>query len=503
MDEVKLESIVDLAEVLTYQNDFQEILRLVSRKASEMLNAHTTLVMMINPLTHSTIRTLFRENNEAEGDTYSFLHTYLSGWVIDHDSGFVTEDISNDPRFRKGLLAGHHLKSIICVPLRVEGIITGTILVLNRKGGTVYDFDDLQFLEKFSAVVSPFLRNIQKIKDYFITQLPEDALINKYKASGLLGKSKSFLNLLRSLDAAANCDARVLLQGKSGTGKEMVARAIHNYSKRSNQKFIAIDCGAIPENLIESELFGHIKGAFTGAAGSRTGLFEEANHGTLFLDEISNLPLELQSKLLRVLQEGEIRPLGSNVTRKVDVRIISAASVSLKDSVNQQKFREDLFYRLMVYPIYIPLLMERREDIMLLANHFLQRFAKEQHKKAESFHEEIIDFMKNHEWTGNIRELENFIERIITLAPVNRKQIDKSMLPHEFQIELKSINRSRKKLDSKRSLDEILSDQEKEILQKSLKDNHWNQSMAARELGIHESTLRYKISKYNIKKEMF
>lgn len=502
MEDIRLGPVIDLAEILVYQSDFQEILRLITTTATGLLNANTVLVMMINPMTHATIQTLFRDHEEGDESSFNFLHTYLSGWVIDHNSGFCSEDINEDPRFRKDLPGYHKVRSAMCVPLRVEGIIIGTILVLNNRTGFIYSHEDLFFLQKFSAIVSPFLRNVQKIEDYFIPHLPEDALINKYNACGLFGKSKPFLELLRSVDSAANCDARVLLQGRSGTGKELIARAIHNFSKRNNQKFITIDCGAIPENLIESELFGHTRGAFTGAAGSRTGLFEEANNGTLFLDEISNLPIELQSKLLRVLQEGEIRPLGSNLTRKVNVRIISASSISLKDAVGQKKFREDLFYRLMVYPVYIPLLEERQDDIPLLANHFLKHFVREQQKKAEKFHEEIIDLMKYHQWTGNIRELENFIERLVTLTPADRRQIDKSILPREFHGELKNIYRNRKEPETTPLLHETLAAIETEILKRSLLKNNWNQSLSARELGIDESTLRYKISKYGIRRKM-
>jgi Nif-specific regulatory protein len=499
---LKNESIIELASLLTSQTDFHEVLRLVTNKAADLLNADTALIMMINPKTRETIKTIYKEGNEPDNRTYQFFHTYLSGWVIENNSGILSENIKEDQRFNKKVTENMALKSVMCVPFRIERIIIGTILLQNPENGAVFSKNDYAYLENLTLIVSPYLRNIQKIEEYFTTQIPDTALINKYAACGLLGKSKRFVELLRSVDAAANCDVRILLEGASGTGKEIIARAIHNFSQRSTQKFIAIDCGAIPEHLIESELFGHTKGAFTGAMGARTGLFEEANNGTLFMDEISNLPVEMQVKLLRVLQEGEIRPLGSNTIRRVNVRIISASSTPLKELVSKQKFREDLFYRLMVYPVHIPSLQERHEDIPLLAGHFLKRFTREQNKEAESFHEEIIDYMKHHAWTGNIRELENFVERMVAIVPRNQKQIATSALPREFQNELGDQKKKSSNIRSDKSLPQIISEYESKIIRQALVDSRWNQSVAANKLGIDESTLRYKITKYGLKKKV-
>jgi transcriptional regulator with GAF, ATPase, and Fis domain len=500
MNPLKLESILEMANVLASQSDFHEILRIVTEKASDLLKAETTLIMMINPRTRETIKTVYKETREQYKQRSQFIHTYFCGWVITHDSGFYSENIQEDARFEKELLKNMTLKSVMCTPLRVEGVIIGVLLVLNQSEGQSFYNDDFEYLEKFTAVASPFLRNVQKIEAYFSQKIPEDTLLIKYKVCGLLGKSKPFVELLRAIEAAAGCDARVLLQGKSGTGKELIAKAIHDFSKRNSHKFVAIDCGAISENLIESELFGHVKGAFTGAMNSRTGLFEEANNGTLFMDEISNLPMELQAKLLRVLQENEIRPLGSNTIRKVNVRIISASSEPLKELVNKQKFREDLFYRLMVYPVIIPSLEERQEDIPLLANHFIKLYAKQQNKQVKRFDESIIDFIKHHDWTGNIRELENFVERVVTLASKNQTQIDVGLLPPEFRYELKMMQKNRNQVQKTRSLAEILNTQEKQIVHQTLVNHKWNQSSAAKALGIDESTLRYKMKKYKIKK---
>jgi two-component system response regulator HupR/HoxA len=279
----------------------------------------------------------------------------------------------------------------------------------------------------------------------------------------------------------------------------LLSRAIHVYSQRSNKPFIAIDCGAIPQNLMESEFFGHKRGAFTGATSDRKGLMEETNGGTLFMDEISNLSFEMQSKLLRVLQEGEIRPVGSNQSRKVDVRIISAASSSLKEMVQDKLFREDLFFRLYVYPIQVPSLSERNEDIPLLANAFLKKFSSQQNKKVGLFHKEIMDYLTRGSWSGNIRELENQIERFVTYAPEEAEVLDLKMLPLEFRKEIKETILNTKPLNSIEPLQKRLDYYEEKFVQEALETFQWNQSKAARALKISESCIRKKIKKYGLK----
>jgi transcriptional regulator with PAS, ATPase and Fis domain len=322
--------------------------------------------------------------------------------------------------------------------------------------------------------------------------------LSKYGLLGLLGKSEKFIEMLQSIEAASHCDVRILLEGESGTGKELVARAVHELSSRRENKFVAIDCGAIQPNLVESELFGHIKGSFTGAAIDRKGLFEEANGGTLFMDEINNLPVDMQAKLLRVLQDEEIRPVGSNQNRKVNVRIITASSCSLHKLVNENKFREDLYYRLNVYPIHIPPLKDRIDDIPLLAEHFLKKFSIEQSKQIDGIHEEVLDYLRQRQWSGNVRELENFIQRLVTLITKNQKIIDKKILPPEFLKELKKLKKDFQEIPLSKSLSESLTDYEEELIRKILVSCKWNQSKAARLLNISEHDMRYKMKKLKI-----
>jgi formate hydrogenlyase transcriptional activator len=236
----------------------------------------------------------------------------------------------------------------------------------------------------------------------------------------LIGSSQGMRRVLNSVRMVAPTDSAVLIQGETGTGKELIARAVHDQSPRRHEPFVTVNCAAIPSGLLESELFGHERGAYTGALNSATGRFQLAHQGTLFLDEIGDMPLELQPKLLRVLQEQEFERLGSTRTIRVDVRIVAATNRDLSTMVQERRFRADLFYRLHVFPISLPPLRERRDDIPLLVRHFVEKYADRMNKQIHSIPEDVMEALKNHSWPGNIRELQNFIERstILTSGPV-------------------------------------------------------------------------------------
>jgi len=501
-DTQKLESLVELAAILAQQTDFQEILRVVAQKAASLLNAETAAIMMINPQTGQTVKTVLREGRDDAASKFHRAQTQVSGWMIKNQQPFASADLKADARFVQNLFEEIPVQSVLAAPLRLEGAILGTLLLFNLK---TFDNEQpatsnqqLSFLEKLAAIVAPFLRNVQKIQQYFVAPIPEETLRAKYEAVGLQGQSKKFIELLQAIEAAARCDVRVLLEGESGTGKELIARAIHQFSSRSDQPFVAIDCGAIPGNLIESELFGHVKGAFTGATTDRKGLLEAANGGALFMDEIANLPIDMQAKFMRVLQEGEIRPLGGNKTRQVDVRIITASSASLRKLVDNQKFREDLFYRLYVYPIYVPSLDEREEDIPRLATYFLKKFAKQQGKAVASFHDDLLEFLQHRHWAGNIRELENLVERLVTLAAPNMLILDGTILPADLGKEMKKFEASQLNTGAIKSLNESLAEYEEQVIRQALVANNWNIAQTSRALKIAEQTLRYKMGKLGI-----
>jgi DNA-binding NtrC family response regulator len=307
----------------------------------------------------------------------------------------------------------------------------------------------------------------------------------------LIGVSKAMEKVRRLIDAAAAYDCSVLITGESGCGKELVARQIQLQSARKDKPFVAINCAAIPENLIESELFGYRKGAFTGADRNKTGLFEEANHGTLFLDEINNAPLTLQAKLLRVLQDGTFYPMGETTPVAVDVRVLAASNRNIADLIQKGEFREDLYYRLMVMEIAVPALRERRDDIPLLAYYFLNKHCTRLNKPVSSITTEVLGALLRYDWPGNVRELENLVQRMIIMTESDKITLD--VLPHNLMGEKITPMRS---LDyvSPQSLDEI----EAYFIRKTLRECRGDRALAASILGIDKSTLWRKIKRYNL-----
>ena len=313
-------------------------------------------------------------------------------------------------------------------------------------------------------------------------------LIDSNQFDNIIGTSPIIKEVLRQTAQIAQSDATVLIQGESGTGKELIARAIHFNSPRKNKPFIAVNCPSIPSNLLESELFGHVKGAFTGAINDRIGKFEKADKGSIFLDEIGELPDELQSKLLRVLQEQIIEQLGAGIEKKIDIRIITATNRDLYKQIKNGKFREDLYYRIAVVPITLPSLRERKEDIPLLVTHFLDKFAPGKNIK---FDLKVIDVLQSYDWPGNIRELENLIERVLVFLQNDRITL-KDIPDFIFQTDKNEINTV---FEVDGSLDGI----QKEAIINALKKSDGNKSKAARNLNIPRHVLLYKIKKYNIR----
>jgi DNA-binding NtrC family response regulator len=343
--------------------------------------------------------------------------------------------------------------------------------------------------------------------------------VEQYQDS-LVGQSQPMQQVFKMIGRVSHSDAPVMITGESGSGKELVARAIHHYGNRSAQPFIAINCAAIPENLLESELFGHEKGAFTGAMSQRIGRFEQSHGGTLFLDEIGEMPLAVQSKILRVLQEGEFSRVGGNSVVKADVRIIAATNKTLEEEVAKKRFREDLFYRLNVVRVHLPPLRQRREDIRLLAEYFLKKIATQKHLPELTLSAEALKLMEEHAWPGNVRELENTIQRACVLATSD------VLLPKDIPLGANNRNDSENIIDlptrisspAKPTLDtavEILLDAaaqdttlqllpwlEREFTLFAMKRTKGNQVKAAKLLGVTRATLRKRIERYGITKEL-
>ena len=306
----------------------------------------------------------------------------------------------------------------------------------------------------------------------------------------IIGQSEIMKKVEQLVRKVGPTDTTVLVTGESGTGKELVARAIHRHSVRREKPFVVVDCGGLVENLFESELFGHVKGSFTGAIATKYGRFELANGGTLFFDEIGNISINIQTKLLRVLQEREITKVGSSQVIKVDVRIIAATNRDLEKAVEGETFREDLFYRLSVVPITLPALRERRDDIPLLANHFLQKYNKKRGKNIRSISEQATKALVGYDWPGNVRELENAIERAVVLS---ENDVIKPTDLFYYSLNVENASKS----DAAKA--KRLIDVEREHIAKTLKMFNGHRGKAAESLGIDRKTLRAKLEKYGIK----
>jgi two-component system, NtrC family, response regulator PilR len=325
-----------------------------------------------------------------------------------------------------------------------------------------------------------------------------DEIKGRYKLERLIGKSMPMHRVFDVIRKIAPARTSVLLIGESGTGKELAARALHELSGRDEKAFIAVNCGAIPEALIESEFFGHVKGAFTGANSDRTGLFEAAHGGTIFLDEIGELPVPMQVKLLRVLQERKVKRVGGVQEKEVDVRVVAATNRDLETEVEKGTFRQDLFYRLNVIQLRLPPLRERREDIPILVDHFVRKFSAEHGRKISSVDPDAMSAVMNHSFPGNVRELENLIERAVTLAPGDRILLD--TLPTLNSVSAVGANLGAEPAlpEAGIALEKVLEDFERGILIKALERTRGNRTEAARLLGVTFRSLRYRLSKLGI-----
>ncbi len=341
------------------------------------------------------------------------------------------------------------------------------------------------------AVAEKALERVKLLKEvaYFRSQR------DNIKFNNIIGKSKKIQEVYSIIEKVIKNDATVIISGESGTGKELVAQAVHYNSLRKQMPFIPINCASIPENLLESELFGHEKGAFTDANSQKLGMFELANEGTLFLDEISSLKLDMQAKLLRALDEKELQRVGGTKIIKVDVRIIVATNTDLKQAIKEAKFREDLYYRLNVVPIHLPPLRERKEDIPLLINHFFQSYNRAFRKELEGFTEKALEALADYDWPGNIRELKNIIERLVVLK--DSGMISTKDLPFDIFIKHKSA----RSFPGVGGLKAACRDFEKQYIEAVLEKVKGNQVKAAKILGIHRNALLYKMKGLKLRKQ--
>lgn len=381
----------------------------------------------------------------------------------------------------------------------VKKIHPETIVLLVTAFGTIetaisamregaYDYIAKPFrIDEIRILVKRALDQQRLMKEYAYLQA---GLKEKYRLENIVGRSNEMLEVYKTVAKVSDSRSTVLITGESGTGKELIARAVHHNSSRADRPFVAIHCAALPEQLIESELFGYVKGAFTGANAAKRGMFEEADTGTCFLDEIGDIPLSTQVKLLRVLQEKEIRRIGAEQTIKVDVRIIAATNANLEKLIAEGKFREDLYYRLSVVSIHLPPLRERKEDIELLAQHFLRKYSQESGSAPKAIYPGSMELLLKYSWPGNVRELENVLERAINLAQ------HELIMPEDLPEKLREQQPESPLALLSQHL--TMRDLEKKYLLLVLQENNWNYTISAEKLGISVRTIQRMVQRYKL-----
>ncbi|MEK6561068.1 MAG: nif-specific transcriptional activator NifA [Nitrospirota bacterium] len=430
----------------------------------------------------------------------------ITGKVVETGEPIIVPDIGKEPLFLNRTRSRGDIRreniSFICVPVKVKGDTIGVLSVDRLFIDKSVSLDeDVRILTVVTSLIGQAFTTAKMVelekKNLIKEKLSlQRELKSPYRFANIVFVSDKMREILDSAWRVSQSKATVLLRGESGTGKELIARTIHYHSKRCDKSFISVNCAAIPDTLIESDLFGHVKGAFTGAVNDKKGRFEMADEGTLFLDEIGDIPPSTQVKLLRVLQERRFERVGGSKGITVDVRIIAATNRNLEDAVKEGKFREDLYYRLNVVPIRIPSLRERKEDIPPLVGHFLQLYNEENGRDVK-ISNEALDTLLIHDWPGNVRELENCIERMIVMA--KNDLIMTEDVP--ITIDTKLLNRQSDMSSvygQARTLDHTIEFMEKEKIIEALKRAGYVQAKAARQLGITSRQIGYKIKKYGI-----
>lgn len=428
----------------------------------------------------------------------------ITGRVAQTGTPALVPDISKEPGFldRTGARRARRA-SFLCVPIVHHRRIIGTISIDRELSSEEELKQDLHFLKLLADLVAEMVARLRSDIEERESLMRENRdlrgqLDGRYRPANIVGNCGNIRRVYEQIAQVADSPATVLIRGESGTGKELVARAIHYSSSRSDRPFICVNCAALPETLVESELFGHEKGAFTGAAQQRRGRFELADGGTLFLDEIGDIRPAVQVRLLRVLQERVFERVGGSRSVRVNVRILTATSLDLEQAIKKGKFREDLYYRLNVFPIHLPPLRERRSDIMLLADHFVQKYNKLYQKKIVRISSAAINMMMAYHWPGNVRELENCIERAVLTS--GDGVIHAYGLPPSLQTAERTKTIS---LPADAGLADLVKGYERELIEDSLKKHRGNAAAAARELQTTQRILNYRISTLGINRRQY
>ena len=499
----ELTLLFEISQILDRSLDLNEIISPVLEAIAEHMDMHRGTVTLLNRQTGEIrISAAYGLTGEEQAKGRYKLGEGITGRVFQTGQPIVVPDISVEPEFlgRTGARSGDTSTAFICVPIKIDQEIVGALSSDRLFSDEISSDEDVRLLTIISSMIS---RAVQLRRDGEEAKkaLEEEnsrlqaALRESFQPQNMIGNTRAMKQVYDLLRQVAPSEATVLIRGESGTGKELIANALHYNSPRAGKNYVKVNCAALPEGVIESELFGHEEGAFTGAVKTRKGRFEMADGGTIFLDEIGELSPLLQVKLLRVLQEREIERVGGSETIPVDVRVIAATNRPLEEEIADGRFREDLFYRLNVFPVHLPPLRERRGDVMLLADHFVEKYSKKNRKTVKRISSSAIDLLTSYHWPGNVRELENCMERAVLLST------DEVVHAYHLPPSLQSAESTDTGLAS--SLPEALDNLEEELIRDALKSSRGNRAEAARHLGISERIMGLRVDKFGIEPKKY